>query len=107
VAVVGPNTAWPGAVGRKLSEFKNQASTILLVEVADSGIQWAEPRDLYIGQMALGINTVGANLGVSSRHTGATAVFADGSVHALPDDLDPKTLAELFDIRNPQALPDW
>ncbi len=105
LAVVGPNTAWPGATGRKLSEFKDPSSTILVVEVVNSGIQWAEPRDLYVGQMAPGINAGGANLGMSSWHGPfANAVFADGSVRELPNELDPKTLAALFDIHNPPGI---
>ncbi|MEJ7640466.1 MAG: hypothetical protein WKF75_21480 [Singulisphaera sp.] len=44
VAVVGPHTAWPGHTGRRLAEITDEASTVLLVEVADSGIHWMEPR---------------------------------------------------------------
>jgi prepilin-type processing-associated H-X9-DG protein len=105
LAVVGPNTAWPGATGRKFSEFKDPSSTILVVEVVNSGIQWSEPRDLYVGQMAPGINAGGTNLGMSSWHGPyANAVFADGSVHTLPNELDPKTLKALLDINNPPDI---
>jgi hypothetical protein len=49
VAVVGPNAAWEGAKPRKLSDFGPDASTtIMLVEVVNSGIDWAEPRDLWL-----------------------------------------------------------
>ena len=51
VAVVGPNTAWPGEKSRKLgpADFPGGTSnTIMVVEVADSGINWAEPRDLSL-----------------------------------------------------------
>ena len=49
VAVVGPNAAWAGEKPRKLADFGNDAShTIMLVEVANSGIAWAEPRDLSL-----------------------------------------------------------
>ena len=49
VAVVGPNAAWAGEKSRKLGEVDfpgGSSSTILLVEVTNSGIPWAEPRDL-------------------------------------------------------------
>ncbi len=52
LAVVGPNTAWPGTTGSKLEDFKNgPENTILVVEVTDSDIPWAMPHDLHVGQM--------------------------------------------------------
>ena len=49
VAVVGPNAAWAGEKSRKLADFGEEPSnTIMLVEVANSGIAWAEPRDLSL-----------------------------------------------------------
>ena len=97
-AVVGPHTAWSGATPRKLSEFKNPGGTILVIEIAHSGIQWAEPRDLYIGQMPMSVNPKFGQ-GISSDHpTGVNAVFVDGSVHFIPNSINPKTLAELLDL---------
>ncbi len=101
LAIVGPNTAWPGATGRKLSEIKNPSRTILVIEVADSGINWAEPRDLTIDQIARGINPK-TGLGPSSHHPGGVnALFADGHVEFLPEDIDPKELARMCDINPP------
>jgi len=98
VAVVGPHTAWSGTKPRKLSDFNDPSRTILVVEIANSGIHWAEPRDLYIGQMPVAINPK-VGQGISSEHPGGVnAVFADGSVHFLPDTIDLKKLAELLDL---------
>jgi prepilin-type processing-associated H-X9-DG protein len=98
VAVVGPHTAWSGAKPRKLSDFKDPSKTILLVEVANAGIHWAEPRDLYVGQMSPGINSK-VGQGISSDHSGgAHVLFADGSVDFLPDTTDPKKLGEMLDL---------
>ena len=93
LAVVGPNAAWPGATGSKLADFKDPKKTILVVEVANSGINWAEPRDLSIEKITRGI---------PSNHTGGfNALFADGHVEFIPDDIDPKKLAEMFEF-NPR-----
>ena len=101
LAVVGPNTAWPGAKASKLADFADPSKTILVVEVANSGINWAEPRDLYVGQMAAGVNSKSGQ-GISSAHPGgAEALFADGHIEFIPDDIDPKKLAEMFEIRPP------
>ena len=49
LAVVGPNAAWAGEKPRKLADFgKDAADTIMLIEVTNSGISWAEPRDLSL-----------------------------------------------------------
>jgi hypothetical protein len=105
-AVVGPNAAWAGAKSRKLADFGKDASrTIMVVEVANSGIQWAEPEDLSL-------DTLGAtggsprSLALTSDHgrrddfffvydhvPGISVALADGSVRFLrtgnrsPDDL--------------------
>jgi prepilin-type processing-associated H-X9-DG protein len=101
VAIVGAHTAWSGATARKLSEFKNPSKTILLVEVANSGIHWAEPRDLYIGQMSTGVNSA-VGQGISSANPrGAYVLFADGHIEFLPNSTDPKKLVEMLDLDGP------
>jgi prepilin-type processing-associated H-X9-DG protein len=94
VAVVGPETMWPdrGAVAiRDVSD--GTLNTLLVVEVANSGIPWIEPRDLHVVQMAPTINAKSGQ-GISSRHaTGANVLIADGSVRFVPENL---SAAELF-----------
>ena len=47
VAVVGPDTVWPGATSRKLTDIADpQDQTLLFVESAEPRILWMEPRDL-------------------------------------------------------------
>jgi Protein of unknown function (DUF1559) len=47
LAVVGKSTVWPGAAPSRMSEWKGHIrDALLLVEYADSDIQWMEPRDL-------------------------------------------------------------
>lgn len=84
VVVVGSKTAFPGdkcvALGDIADDHEN---TILVVEVAGSGIHWMEPRDLHVTQMARAINPAKGQ-GISSRHKlGAHAILADGSVQYL------------------------
>lgn len=101
LAVVGPHTAWTGAKPRKRSDFKDPSKTILVVQVVNSGIDWAEPRDLYIGQMPFAINPT-AGQGISSnRPGGALVLFADAHVDFLENSTDPKKLAEMLDIDGP------
>src|SRR5205823_4350421 len=88
VAVVGPETAWPGKQTRRTEDVADgTSSTLLVVEIANSGIHWMEPRDLHVLQMAPTINPK-AGQGISSRHIGgAQVLFADGSVRFLSEKL--------------------
>jgi hypothetical protein len=46
LAVVGPQAAWAGAKPRKFAEIgADTASTILLIEAADSDVPWTKPSD--------------------------------------------------------------
>jgi len=100
LAVVGPGTAWPGTESVSFGDMKDgPENTIVLVEVADSGIHWMEPRDLHLVQMARGINPAQGQ-GISSHHPGlAMAGFGDGAVRSLSnDELTPQLLEALLTI---------
>ena len=111
VALVGPKGEWPSEKATTNAVDGSPSSTIIVVEAANSGIPWMEPRDLSVD--ALG--TAGAEspaLAPSSRHGPRTnffwtydhcsevyAVMADGSVRCLP----PGTLS----TKAPQIRPNW
>ena len=84
VVVIGARTAWPGETTTQFSDITDGTSnTWLVVEVADSGIPWTEPRDLHVLQMAREINPL-AGQGISSKHPGgAQVLLADGSVRFI------------------------
>ncbi len=100
VAVVGPGTVWPGMTTARCADVSDgTSSTLMLVEMADSGIHWMEPRDLDAATMAASVNTEGSQ-GISSLHRdpgwqrqrlGANTALADGSVLFLPTST-PETL---------------
>jgi hypothetical protein len=97
VAVVGPRTAWPGTQGSKLADFTDgPENTVLLVEMAGSGIRWSEPRDLCVAQMVARLNPP-SGVGPSSRHVprGVNVLFADGTVRSLRD-LPPEVIYALL-----------
>jgi len=109
LAVVGPDTAWPGKESRRFTDFLDGTSqTILLAEVADSGVIWCEPRDLHSDQMLLDIEGK-AGQGISSSHmSGAHFLFGDGSVHFLQETVDRDTIHALLTPRGRESLEvDW
>ena len=67
LAVVGPNTAWPGSTGRHLSTFSDGTSeTIVVVEAGEPQVLWMEPRDLTYDEALKSLSGENGN----SRHDG-------------------------------------
>ncbi len=99
VAVVGPGTIWPGTAQVADSQITDgAANTIILVEVANSGINWMEPRDLDFKNLSLGVNPK-SGLGVSSGHPAVACVlFADGRTVTIPEHLTEQELQALLTI---------
>jgi hypothetical protein len=107
VAVVGASTAWPGRKSVRFQDIKDGTSdTILLVEVADSGINWMEPCDIKFEQAIVGVN-LDKHGGIGSRHHGgANVVLADSSSRFLPESVSPAALKALLTLADGETLDD-
>lgn len=105
VAVIGPDTAWPGRRSVRLSDIAyGTTNTILLVEVADSDINWMEPRDMSFDQAIIGVN-VDRKSGISSDHPGrAGCVMADGGYRSLNNGTSTETLRALLTIAGDERV---
>jgi hypothetical protein len=101
VVVRSPETAWNGTrSASRIDITDDPASTPLVVEVANSGIHWMEPRDLDLSEMAATINSKTAE-GISSRHPlGAWCILADGAARFLPENMPPERLRFLLTVRD-------
>ena len=97
VAVIGRETAWPGASAVSLGDITDGASnTILVVESHGSGINWMEPRDLHTLQMPATVNPINGQ-GICSCHNECVQVaFADGSVRTLKNGVPSTTIRALL-----------
>jgi hypothetical protein len=121
VAVVGPQTLWPGATGRRLPTMR-MSRTILVVEAAGSGISWMEPRDLAFSAAAKGVAR-GARSGIVCCHpcgggaemvrgvysgympavvgyrlSGANCLFANGGTLTVSETVSPQVMTELLRV---------
>jgi hypothetical protein len=94
--IEGPGALFDGPNAYKISDVTDGTSnTIMVVEVAGSGIHWMEPRDLELEQLDLQIN--GPNGDIQSNHPGGVnATIADGSVRFLSETIDSGILDALI-----------
>ena len=108
LAIVGQDTAWPGDRSSSISDFTDGLSnTLLVVEVANSGVHWMEPRDLSTTIMSHTINP-SAGQGISSKHTGgANALMGDGAVRFLSQKMPESMLQKLITPNGGEVVEDF
>jgi prepilin-type processing-associated H-X9-DG protein len=86
VAIIGPGTIWSAKNGTKLSDVTDGGkNTILFVEMRNSGIKWAEPRDLDLNHLPPGITKQNLLKSLSNHSGRINVVFADAHVDFIPD----------------------
>ncbi|MGH7135675.1 MAG: DUF1559 domain-containing protein, partial [Pirellulales bacterium] len=97
VMIVGPEAASRAGEWRSLDQIADGAAeTVVIAEIADSDIFWAEPRDLSLEEMSLRINDK-SKPSISSQHPhGAMVLFADGSVKFLDESTTPEQLRAML-----------
>lgn len=97
--VVGKDTISNGRDSRKVADITDGLKdTIMLVEVADSVVWWAEPEDLLFDVLNFSING-GKRQEISSYHPGGVNVlFCDGSVRFLKDSINPQLVKAMITI---------
>jgi prepilin-type processing-associated H-X9-DG protein len=105
VAVIGAQTAWPAEESSDMKSITDGTSnTILVVEIANSGIHWMEPRDLHFDQIPLAVNPKNGT-GISSAHPNvAMVVFADGHTAALTYNTPSDILRRLLTIADGEPI---
>jgi prepilin-type processing-associated H-X9-DG protein len=109
VVVRGNETAWPDSQQIKLDEISSADGlehTLLLVETAETGIHWMEPRDDSFSKIPLRLDS-SAGPAVSSRHPGVVnVIFCDGRVKPLSQELPPATIRALLTVRGGEKIRD-
>jgi hypothetical protein len=107
-AVVGEETAFPGARPIRLEDVTDGTSkTILFVEVGDSDIHWMEPRDLPFDRTPMRINAPGTKAPrIGSTYPDVRVAFVDGMVRRIKDSTPAKTLRALLTARGGEEVED-
>ncbi|NOY41720.1 MAG: DUF1559 domain-containing protein [Planctomycetes bacterium] len=98
--LTGPETVFAGKEGVKFLQIVDGTSSTILVVEAKRNIPWTKPEDItYSPDKPL------PKLG-GFYEGGFNAAFCDGSVHFLPDDIDPQTLRHLIEKADRNVV-DW
>ncbi|MBN2022373.1 MAG: DUF1559 domain-containing protein [Pirellulales bacterium] len=102
LGVSGPGAVFQEKGNVSMKDIRDGASnTIVVIESHPSGIHWMEPADAKTEDF----DPLGASP-LSSAHPGvANAVFADGSVRSLSDDIDPAALKAMTTIQGGEQAP--
>jgi hypothetical protein len=104
--VVGPHTISDGPHSRKVSEITDGASnTIMLVEVTDSGVRWAEPRDLSFDDIHFRANAAD-RMGIATHDSpGVFVAFCDARTEYLPNITPLEQLKAMLTIDGGEKIP--
>ena len=105
--LVGPGTISDGPGTTSMDEITDgKDRTIVLVETTGNLAYWMEPTDLDTGAISFRVNDPLAE-GIQSNHSGgAHVLFADGSVHFLPDSISPADVEGLSTIGGDEKIDD-
>ena len=104
--VVGPHTISDGRDCAKIADITDGlASTIMLVEVADSTVWWAEPEDLHFDQINFAINQQQAAWHQQLSSARGERGVCDGSVHFLRDSTNPQLVKAMLTINGGEPAP--
>jgi hypothetical protein len=98
LGVTGQHTAWPNHLSSRIREFQNGTSnSIMLVESADSDINWLEPRDIPLGEAMKRRNAANAPR-MAGRYDETEILLADGETHSFKESVDDRTLSRVLRV---------
>ncbi len=106
VAVVGPQTVWPGAASRGPFDINDSiGDSLMLLEVGKSGIHWMEPRDLSFEQARKGFARSPGDIGIEANDIHRITVGLSAAPHHfLADDTPAEVLAALLTINGGEPV---
>ena len=110
VMIVGPGTIGgePNEMVRFADVKDGTSNTILAIEVGASGVHWMEPRDVTVEEAVTFLTDPAASEFQQAHPGGANVLFADGSVHFLPESTDAAMARALLIRDDGQAIsPDF
>jgi type II secretory pathway pseudopilin PulG len=97
--VTGPGSVFEGDKAITMDAITardGMSDTLLIVEAANTGIHWMEPRDLSVDDIAAAFDAKAGKFISSHHRDGANAAYADSRTIFLPDTIDAATLRAII-----------
>jgi Protein of unknown function (DUF1559) len=105
LAIVGTGTCFPGDKPVRFADISDGAhSTIHVVEIANSGINWMEPRDLEMSRMSLLLNDQSRPSISSNDSNGPAVLFVDGTKKRFDAAISANTLKAMMTIAGRETI---
>jgi hypothetical protein len=101
LAVVGPETLWPGGMPYKGEMKDGLSETIQLVENHGLNVHWMEPRDLSFDDMSFELQQP---TGISSRYRIPAVLMADTTLRSLGRDVSPDSIRAMLTANAKERL---
>ena len=99
LAVCGKGLMFEGEKGRKFDDFKDPTKTIIVVEADDDhAVVWTKPEDWEFDPRRPLAGLGHSHPGGFFHAGGFIAMFADGHVQLIPQDIDPKEFQAMLPI---------
>ncbi len=105
VAVIGPLTLWTGKEGAKREDITDEKKqTVLVMESPGTSVSWMSPDDPPYDKLGLTLKSKREHKDDVIDLRGGQALFADGKVREIPEDLSPGTLRKLLEIADGETV---
>ncbi len=115
VAVIGEETAWPGASPSRIADFRDGTSESVIVIEYNANIHWTEPRDLSLDQ-AVALLSEAEPFSAHGHHSqtffqdhyyGRHFLIADGSARYASHHLDSDRARAVLTIAGDDVSREW
>jgi len=108
MVITGPSTVFDAGKACRISDILDGTSnTIMVVEVAGTGVNWGEPKDLDASTLTYPLGTPGGSTPGSHHPGGLNAALCDGSVRFIADTVSPQAFNAMITKAGAEMVPNY
>lgn len=106
MVITGPSTVFDAGKACTFPEILDgTANTVMVVEVAGTGVNWGEPKDLDASTLTYPLGTPGGSTPGSHHPGGLNVAMCDGSVRFVADAVSPQVFNAMITKAGAEAIP--